>query len=314
MLLERLQKALRFYFITDDGAPDFPPLEQVRIALKAGATIIQYRNKSFSARFLQEVTAIRDICKCNAVLFLVNDNILLAKAVGADGVHLGQNDEDPVLARNILGPQAVVGLSVSSLSELENSDLAPCDYIGAGPVFGTRTKTDAKAAIGLAGLEALTKISLLPVVAIGGIDPANAKACFTCGAAGVAVISAVTRAENPLQIALELSSACGGAPRAAVSSPWHDEFALIDKLIKHAPAGPYLEIGPGDDACLLKTVTNPVITTDTQREGVHFRLDWQTPAEVGEKAVAGNLQRPCRFLCRPCCSLCQSGTPCVYFR
>ena len=285
MLLERLQKALRFYFITDDGAPDFPPLEQVRIALKAGATIIQYRNKSFSARFLQEVTVIRDLCRCNAVPFLVNDNILLAKAVGADGVHLGQDDDDPFLARNILGPQALVGLSVSSLLELEKSDLAPCDYIAAGPVFGTRTKADPKAAVGLAGLEVLTKASPLPVVAIGSIDPANAKSCFTCGAAGVAVISAVTRAKNPLQIALELSSACGGVPRVAVSSPWHDEFALIAKLIKHAPAGPYLEIGPGDDACLLKTVTNPVITTDTQREGVHFRLDWQTPAEVGEKAV-----------------------------
>lgn len=285
MLLERLQKVLRFYFITDDSAPDFPPIEQVRIALAAGATIIQYRHKSFAARFLQEVMAIRDLCRCNAVPLLVNANLLLAKAVGADGVHLGQNDEDPALARNILGPHALVGLSVSSLLELEKSDLGPCDYIGAGPVFGTRTKRSAKAAIGLAGLAAITRISLLPVVAIGGIDPAKAKACFTCGAAGVAVISAVTRAENPLQTALELSSACGGTPRTALSSPWQDEFALIDKLVKHTPAGPYLEIGPGDDACLLKTVTNPVITTDTQREGVHFRLDWQTPAEVGEKAV-----------------------------
>lgn len=285
MLLERLQKALRFYFITDDGAPDLPPVEQVRIAIAAGATVIQYRNKAFSARFLQEVTAIRDICKCNAVPFLVNDNILLAKALGADGVHLGQDDDDPALARDILGPQAAVGLSVSSVSELEKSDLSPCDYIGAGPVFDTRTKADAKAAIGLAGLEVLIKSSLRPVVAIGGIDPANAKACFIRGAAGVAVISALTRAENPLQIALKLSSACGCQPRTSLASPWQDEFVLIDKLIKHTPTGPYLKIGPGDDACLLEAVTNPVITTDTQREGVHFRFDWQTPAEVGEKAV-----------------------------
>ncbi len=189
MLTDRLQKALRFYFITDDGALDFSPLEQVRIAIQAGATIVQYRNKSFSSRFLKEAAAIRDLCKCNAVPFIVNDNILLAKTVEADGVHLGRDDEDPALARNILGPQAIVGLSVSNPSELQQSDLSPCDYIGAGPVFDTKTKPDAQKTIGLMGLEAVVKASPLPVVAIGGIDHTNAEAGFNRGTAGVAVIT-----------------------------------------------------------------------------------------------------------------------------
>jgi thiamin-phosphate kinase len=285
MLPGRLKKALRFYFITDDGALDFPPLEQVRIAIQAGATIVQYRNKSFSSRFLNEAAAIRDLCKCNAVPFIVNDNILLAKAVEADGVHLGRNDEDPALARNVLGPQAIVGLSVTNPFELQQSDLAPCDYIGAGPVFDTQTKPDTKKTIDLPGLEAVVKASPLPVVAAGGIDHANAEACFKRGAAGVAVISAVTRAENPRQHAVQIAEACGCSSRSALASGWDDEFVLIDKLIRQAPSDPYLKVAPGDDASLLHDLSKPVITTDAQKEGVHFRLDWQTPQEIGSKAV-----------------------------
>lgn len=289
MLIDRLQRAFRLYFITDDNAPDFLPIKQVQIAIQAGVTIIQYRNKSFSSHFMEEVLAIRDLCKCNAVPFIVNDNILLAKAVMADGVHLGQDDEDPALARSILGAKAIVGLSVSNLDELKKSDLAHCDYIGTGPVFQTKTKTDSKKVIGLSGLETVAEASSVPVVAIGGIDHTNAKSCFNHGAAGVAVISFISRADNPVENARRLSSACGCSSRSELDSPWDEEFALIKKLLKHAPFEPtadkYLKVPPGDDACLLRPLNNPVITTDTQKEGVHFRFDWQTPEEVGNKAV-----------------------------
>ena len=285
MLAYHLKKALKFYFITDDSVADFPAAEQVRTALQAGATMIQYRNKSFAARFWEEVVTVRDICKCNGVPLIVNDNLLLAKAVEADGIHLGQDDEDPALARSFLGPQAIVGLSISTLTELSQSNLAPCDYIGTGPVFQTQTKGDAKAVIGLEGLHTVAQASPIPVVAIGGINQTNAEACFTQGASGIALISAVTRAQDPMQNALQLAAACGCAPRNDLTSPWQDEFALIKKLVKHAPADLYLKVPPGDDACLLETISNPVITTDTQKEGVHFRFQWQTPHEVGHKAV-----------------------------
>jgi thiamine-monophosphate kinase len=100
----------------------------------------------------------------------------------------------------------------------------------------------------------------------------------------------ISRAQNPIRNAYELGKICGCSPRAAIETPWNDEFGLIDKLLRLAPVANTAEstpvrIAPGDDACLLYPVTNPVITTDTQKEGVHFILDWQTPEEVGFKAV-----------------------------
>jgi thiamine-monophosphate kinase len=285
MLTNQLKRALRFYFITEEEVPGFPPIQQVLIAIRAGATMVQYRNKSFSSRCFEDVAAIRNICKCNNVPFIINDNILLAKAVSADGIHLGQEDEDPAPARRILGPQAVVGMSVSSLDELLHTDLSECDYIGVGPVFLTKTKKDAKEDIGLSGLNAVASASPVPVVAIGGIDEATAASCIEQGAAGVAVISVITRAKDPFEKASQVSSACGCTPPLTIVSPWNDEFALIRKLIKDVPTNPFIEVAPGDDACLLKSLGRPVITTDTQKEGVHFRFDWQTPQEVGSKAV-----------------------------
>ncbi|HUV77114.1 MAG TPA: thiamine phosphate synthase, partial [Desulfobacterales bacterium] len=140
MPINQLKSTLRFYFITDEHTIGFSPVKQVQLAIKAGATSVQYRNKSFSPRFFEEVAVIKNICKCNAIPFIINDNILLAKAVMADGVHLGQDDEDPALAKRILGPQAIIGKSVSNLDELNASDLSVCDYIGTGPVFSTQTK------------------------------------------------------------------------------------------------------------------------------------------------------------------------------
>jgi thiamine-monophosphate kinase len=285
MLINQLKSALRFYFITEEDVPGFSPIQQVQTAVRAGATVIQYRNKSFSPRTFEEVAAIKSICKCNAVPFIINDDILLAKAVGADGIHLGQQDEDPALAKRIMGAGTIIGKSVSNLDELYHSDLSACDYIGAGTVFPTRTKKDAKKAIGLSGLKTVVSASPVPVVAIGGIDETTALSCIQQGAAGVAVISAITRAKDPFQNASQVASACGCAPPHTVLSPWNDEFALINKLIRDVPASPFLKTAPGDDACLLMPLDRPVITTDTQREGVHFRFDWQSPHEVGAKAV-----------------------------
>lgn len=283
-----LKNRLRFYFITDDHAPDLSPMRQVEIAIKAGATFIQYRNKSFSLKDFDEAAAIWNLCKTHQVLFVVNDDIILAKAVGADGVHLGQEDAELKLARQILGPNAIIGASVSTLDELSRTDLSLCDYIGAGPVFPTGTKTDAKAVIGLAGLKKIVDQSPVPIVAIGGIDEANITGCFSQGVAGVSMISAITRADHPEQKAAEIATACGCSPRALVF-PWQDEFKLIDKILGSSDRGgsfdKIVKVPPGDDAALLESIKHPVITTDTQKENIHFRLDWQTLDEVGEKAV-----------------------------
>jgi thiamine-phosphate pyrophosphorylase len=204
-----IEDLLRFYFITDDGPAGVPITEQVEIALAAGATLIQYRNKRFSLKAFDEVQAVRSTCGQAGVPLIVNDHVLLAKAVAADGVHVGQEDEAPRLARAVMGPSALVGLSISSLDELRASYLDGCDYIGCGPVFATATKPDAKPEGGLELLRAVVRESILPVVAIGGIDASNAGRCFEHGAVGVAVITAVSRARDPKAAAHDLARACG---------------------------------------------------------------------------------------------------------
>jgi len=293
MFREDVEKALRFYYITDEKAPGRSAPAQVEIALRAGATMVQYRHKSFQLELLEEAAAAANLCKCSRVPFLINDDILLAKAVCADGVHLGQEDESPALARRILGPGAIVGISVSTPDELGRTDLSACDYIGTGPVFKTATKADAKPVCGPEGLAAVARAAPLPVVAIGGITAANAAACLQNGAAGIAVISHISRAADPLHNARQLARVCGIAPPDDLPAPWSDEFDLLGKLIDLvAPekgTGGILKVPPGDDAALLGPLANPVITTDTHKEGIHFRLDWQTPQEVGEKAVEATL-------------------------
>jgi thiamine-phosphate pyrophosphorylase len=207
--MKTIEELLKLYFITDDGDAGISVVEQVDIALAAGATLIQYRNKNFKLDFFDEVHTICSACRQLQVPFIVNDNILLAKAAEADGVHVGQADDPPRLARKILGPSALVGLSVSSLEELKESNLDGCDYIGCGPVFATDTKPDAKPEGGLELLRAVVKESILPVVAIGGINAANAGLCFEQGAVGVAVISTISRATDPGAAARDLARACG---------------------------------------------------------------------------------------------------------
>lgn len=212
MWSDTVSKALRFYFITDDGVDGFPAPEQVRTAVAAGATMVQYRHKSFSLDRYGEVDAICRYCKQRRVPFIVNDNVLLAKAIGADGVHVGQEDAAPALARRIMGKKAIVGVSVSNMVELKRTDVTPCDYIGTGPTFATQTKSDAKTAHGLAGLREIARLAPVPTVAIGGINPDNAADCFAHGAAGVAVISCITRADNPFAAAAAMAGACGIRP------------------------------------------------------------------------------------------------------
>lgn len=209
MTPDDIRDLLRFYFITDDGVDDFPVLDQARLAVEAGASMVQYRNKSFSLDVFEEVEAACRLCRESQVPFIVNDNVLLARAVGADGVHVGQDDAPPRLARRVLGPLAIIGVSVSTMTELEHTDLAFCDYIGTGPTFSTGTKADAKAAHGLSGLRDIVNRSPVPAVAIGGIGPVNAVDCFAHGAAGVAVISCITRSDDPAAAAAAMAAACG---------------------------------------------------------------------------------------------------------
>ena len=284
-----LLEALRFYFITDHAAPRYSALEQTKAAVAGGATIVQYRNKTFTPDDFEEVVEICRLCKSNSIPFIVNDDIILAKAVGANGVHVGQTDQAPKIARQILGPDAIIGVSVSTVDEFSKTDLSECDYMGSGPVYATGTKPDAKRVIGLAGLKTICNLSPIPVVAIGGIDPSNAKYCLETGAVGISVITTVSRSEDPFKSAAALANICGCPSSVDIQPVWSDEFLLIQKLLTHFQPSESdatdLIVAPGDDTALLKSLTKPLITTDAQREGIHFSLSWQTLEEIGEKAV-----------------------------
>jgi thiamine-phosphate pyrophosphorylase len=161
-------------------------LETARIAIEGGATVVQWRLKGVPrVDVVERGRATRSLCARHGVPFVVNDDVEAALMLGADGVHLGRDDEGAETARD---QGLMLGLSASTLDEARAAGRA--DYIGVGPVWSTPSKPDADPAIGLGGLGEICAEVATPVVAIGGVDQQNAGDCIRAGAAGVAVIRA----------------------------------------------------------------------------------------------------------------------------
>jgi thiamine-phosphate pyrophosphorylase len=139
------------------------------------------------------------------VPLIVNDRVDVALAAGADGIHIGQGDMPYDVARRLMGPEAIVGLSVETWEDVENAQDLDVDYLGVSPVFETPTKTDTKGSWGLDGLARIKAFSRHPLVAIGGLNRENAEAVIRAGADCIAVVSAICSAEDPLIAARELS-------------------------------------------------------------------------------------------------------------
>lgn len=166
-------------------------LRLTRRVVDAGATILQYRNKTGSdEEILEDARWVRDGAGPDPTLIL-NDRVDLVERAGFDGAHVGQGDLAPAEARRILGPLRVLGISTHNPEQLAMADKAPVDYIAIGPVFATASKENPDPVVGLEGVRAARKLTARPLVAIGGIGPENAKAVMEAGADSVAVISAV---------------------------------------------------------------------------------------------------------------------------
>ncbi len=179
-----------FYFITDARLSRAGNAADVQNALAAGVRVVQYREKHAHARALfEEAARLRAVCR--EALFLVNDRVDVALAVGADGVHLGQQDLPCLAARRLLGPGKIIGITVSSLEEARQAVREGADYLGVSPIFATATKADAGKPAGVRLLQALRREVELPLIAIGGITLANAPAVIEAGAHGLCAISAV---------------------------------------------------------------------------------------------------------------------------
>ena len=178
------------------------PVELVRQAVAGGATLIQYRDKQAEGRRLVELArALKATLEWAGVALLINDRVDVALAAGADGVHLGQDDMHPRDARTLLGPHAIIGLTLKTPEQADAMAHMPVDYGCIGGVFATVSKNNPAPPIGLDGLRAIVtrarRASRRPVGAIAGIDASNVEAVIAAGADGIAVISAIFMAPDP---------------------------------------------------------------------------------------------------------------------
>ncbi len=189
---------LGVYLVTDRRAcRGRDLLDVVGQAVAGGVSMVQLREKAAVTReFVELARALVGLLRPRGVPLVINDRVDVALAVDADGVHVGQDDMHPADVRALLGPEKILGLSVTGEDEARGARGLPVDYLGAGPIYATATKKDAGAPQGVAGLAAMLALARVPVVAIGGITAERAPEVMAGGADGVAVVSAVCSASD----------------------------------------------------------------------------------------------------------------------
>ena len=203
---EAIKKSMLLYAITDRAwLKEGETLEGVvEDVLKSGATFLQLREKIQGHEEIVEMAKkLQALCKKYKVPFVVNDDIMAAKEMDADGVHIGQSDMEYTKAREILGPDKIIGVSAGNLQEAKEAERVGADYIGVGAVFHTDTKKDATS-LTMDQLKEICEAVSIPVVAIGGISVDNALELKGTGIDGICVISAIFGSENPSEATKKL--------------------------------------------------------------------------------------------------------------
>lgn len=190
---------LTLYLVLDPGlCSEIGIVETAVAAAQAGATMVQLRDKTASANRLAATgKALKDALAGTGALLVVNDSVEAAIAIGADGLHIGQDDVSAVAARALIGPDMILGVSAETDALAAALDPDIVDYAGLGPVFATPSKPDHKRPIGMAGLARLAAACPVPAVAIGGLKAGHARAVFKAGARGMAVVSAICGTPDP---------------------------------------------------------------------------------------------------------------------
>lgn len=190
---------LSLYLVLDPIlCADFGMVETARAAVAGGATIVQLRDKHAStAAMIDTGLALKRALAGSKARLIVNDDVEAAIAIGADGLHIGQEDLDADTARRMIGPEMILGLSVETeaLASVINAEIV--DYVGVGPVFATPTKPDHKQPIGFDGLARIIRLCPVPVVAIGGLKAEHTADVLSAGADGLAVVSAICGKADP---------------------------------------------------------------------------------------------------------------------
>ncbi|RSD26617.1 thiamine phosphate synthase [Mesobacillus subterraneus] len=203
---EQMRRLLKVYFIAGSTNCLKEPKRVVEEAIRGGITLFQYREKGAGCLTGEEKRelgrSLQMVCKENGIPFIVNDDIELALELDADGVHIGQEDEQALLVRERIGDK-ILGVSVHSVEEAEKARRAGADYFGVGPIFPTSTKKDTRPVQGTALLEEMKGFGI-PIVGIGGINADNASAVIEAGADGVSVITAISLSESVEEAAARL--------------------------------------------------------------------------------------------------------------
>lgn len=189
----------RLHVITDTSVQTRFTHEQLaEMACEGGAEVIQMRDKQLSrADFAATARRVLEICRRHHVRFVVNDRVVVAHEIGADGVHLGRNDMSLYDARAILGPDRIIGATAGNVDAAIEAEWEDADYVGFGHIFATGSKQKATPPVGIEGLAGACAEVEIPVIAIGGITEDAAPAVMQAGAWGIAVIGAVCRADDP---------------------------------------------------------------------------------------------------------------------
>jgi thiamine-phosphate pyrophosphorylase len=210
---QRLQWA-RLYFVCDARPHERDPESMLNAAMSGGVGLIELRDREHPRRVIERSGhTFRRLANTYSALFIVNDDPYLAHELGADGVHIGQDDIDPAEARRIMGPAAIIGLSTHSREQIEAATNSPVDYISVGPIWETPTK-EGRAATGLELIREAVEAARQPFFAIGGIDTGNADEVAEAGAARLCVVRAIRDAEDPRAAATALFDAVDPAARA----------------------------------------------------------------------------------------------------
>lgn len=194
------------YLVTDRGlCGEKNVASVVEKAVAGGVRYVQLREKDLATRpFIELAICLKKLLAPRGVPLLINDRIDVALASEADGVHVGQDDMSYETARRLLGPSAVIGLSVETWEDVVAAQSLDVDYLGVSPIFDTPTKTDTKGMWGLGGLARIRAYSRHPLVAIGGLNAANTESVIMAGADCVAVVSAICAAEDPFRATRDL--------------------------------------------------------------------------------------------------------------
>jgi thiamine-phosphate pyrophosphorylase len=208
---DKMRQLLKVYFIMGSNNCRKEPLQVIKDAIAGGITLFQFREKGIGAltgaEKLQFAKEVQEICKEAGVPFIVNDDVELALALDADGVHVGQDDEIANSVRKKIGDK-ILGVSVHNLEETYRAIKQGADYVGLGPVFPTNTKEDAKEVQGTTLIKSLKENNVqIPIVGIGGITSENAKEVMLAGADGVSVITAISLADSVIDSTKKLKQA-----------------------------------------------------------------------------------------------------------